>query len=91
MALVYIVACTVPQNLAGTTLATECAAANRRLLQVDDVELQAASLEIGIKPESIDPERVNDIYLLFIAFMVVLVAVWGIKRLLALFSSDIEK
>jgi hypothetical protein len=91
MATVSIVACTTAPNITTNTYSSWCPASNRRVLQVDDVELQAAALEIGIKPESIDPQRVDDIYLLFMALLAVLVSVWLIKRLLALFTGDLEK
>lgn len=40
---------------------------------------------------SSDPQRVADMQLLFYAFLGVLVAVWGVKQLLNLFSGDTSR
>jgi hypothetical protein len=91
MATVYIQACTTPPNITSNTYSLWCPQLNRRALAVDDVVIQSTTLEIQTTPEPIDPDRVLDMQALFIAFLAVLVAVWGVKQLLNIFTSDIEK
>jgi len=88
MANVNLVVCVTTPNLTTTTYSSWCPSANRRVIVVDDVELAAAALEVSVKPEPIDSTRVADMQALFIAFVAVLVAVWGAKQLLRLFTDD---
>lgn len=46
---------------------------------------------ITVQPVPIDPGRVADMQALFLAFLVVLVSVWGLKQLLRLFTTDTER
>ncbi len=91
MANVNLVVCTTTPNLTTTTYSSWCPSANRRIIVVDDIELAAAALEVSVKPEPIDNVRVQDMYALFIAFVAVLVTVWGVKQLLRLFTGDMER
>jgi hypothetical protein len=88
MANVNIVVCATTPNLTTTTYSAWCPAASRRVIVVDEVELAAAVLEVSVKPEPIEPERIADMQTLFIAFLGVLVAVWGAKQLLRIFTDD---
>jgi hypothetical protein len=91
MATVYIQACTSPPIITTNNYASWCPPVNRRALAVDDVVIQGTSLEVKTKPQPIDPVRVADMQAIFIAFLAALVVVWGLKQLLNLFTSDIEK
>lgn len=91
MAKVYLVACVVPPNTSTNAYGSWCAAANRRAIAVDDVVIQGTTLEIQTAPEPLDPDRVLDMQALFMAFLAVLVVVWGVKQLLRLFTNDMEK
>lgn len=53
-------------------------------------EIQANKSQLTIDSSS-NPERVADMQALFYAFLAVLVVVWGIKRLLDLFSGEGDK
>lgn len=48
-------------------------------------------LKLTVVPEALDVNRVADMQALFIAFVAVLVSVWGLKQLLRLFTSDTER
>lgn len=91
MANVNLVVCTVAPNLTTTSYASWCPAASRRVIVVDDVELAAAVLEVSVKPEPVDSVRIQDMYALFLAFLAVLVTVWGVKQLLRLFTGDSDR
>ncbi len=88
MATVQIVACIAAPNITTTTYSSWCAAANRRVLQVDDVVIQGTTLEVQATAEPVDPARVVDMQTVFIGFLSVLVLVWGVKQLLNLFAGD---
>lgn len=87
MATVYLQACSVAPDI--TT--SSCPAANVRAIAVDDVVIQGTTLKVETTPQPIDPVRVQDMQALFIAFVAVLVSVWGLKQLLRLFTSDTER
>jgi hypothetical protein len=91
MATVFVQACTTTPNTATNTYSGWCPAANRRAIAVDDVVIQGTTLEVQTTPEPIDPTRVADMQALFIAFVAVLVSVWGLKQLLRLVTSDTER
>lgn len=88
MANVNIVVCAASPNLTTNTYGSWCPVASRRVIVVDEVELAAAVLEVSVKPEPIDSERTADMYALFLALLGVLVAVWGVKQLLRIFTDD---
>lgn len=50
-----------------------------------------ADLKLQVSPEPTDPQRVTDMYELFIAFMVVFAMVWGLKQLRRIFGGDMER
>lgn len=54
------------------------------LMAQDDLKLQ-------VSPEPTDPQRVADMYELFLAFMVVFAMVWGVKQLRRVFGGDMER
>ena len=58
------------------------------LLLLTQAELDSNKIQVNTAS---DPERVADMAALFYAFLAVLVVVWGIKRLLNLFTGDTEK
>lgn len=48
-------------------------------------------LKLQVSPEPTDPQRVADMYELFLAFMVVFATVWGVKQLRRVFGGDMER
>lgn len=50
-----------------------------------------ADLKLQVSPEPTDPQRVTDMYELFLAFMVVFAMVWGLKQLRRIFGGDMER
>lgn len=48
-------------------------------------------LKLQVSPEPTDPQRVADMYELFLAFMVVFAMVWGVKQLRRIFGGDMER
>lgn len=48
-------------------------------------------LKLQVSPEPTDPQRVADMYELFLAFMVVFAMVWGLKQLRRIFGGDMER
>lgn len=90
MATVYLVACTVAPNITTTTYSSWCPAANRRVLAVDDVVIQGTTLQVAAR-DTVDPQRVADMYELFLLFIGVFATVWGLKRIYAIFNGDMER
>lgn len=72
-----------------TVLAQDVACASG-LQVLSQAEIQALSQNIRID-DTTDPQRIADMSALFYAFLAVLVAVWGVKQLLNLFTGDTEK
>ena len=91
MSIVYLIACIAQPNTATNNYSDSCPESARLRLAVDDSVIQGTTLTVSTKPEPIDLERLADQYDLFIAFLVVLVSVWGIKQLLNLFSHDTSR
>ena len=91
MATVYIIACLQSPNTVTNNYGQSCPQSARIRLAVDDSVIQGTTLEVTTKPEPVNPERVQDQYLLFLAFLAVIVVVWGLKQLLNLFSGDTSK
>lgn len=91
MADMYLIGCTTPPVLSGTSLAAQCPIANRRAFLVDSAKLEAANLQLELIPSSIESERIQDMAQLFGLMVLVLVGVWGAKQLLRIFSDDTTK
>lgn len=90
MATVYLMACTTTPNISTNTYSGWCPTANRRAIAVDDVVIQGTTLEVAAK-DTIDPARVQDMYLLFIAFIGVFATIWGLKQLQKIFNGDFDR
>lgn len=93
MATVFVMACTGSLNVTTSDFSQWCPVNNRRIVGIDDQQQQPATStqSVTIAPEPISPQRVQDMQALFLAFLAVLVSVWGLKQLLRLFTSDTEK
>lgn len=85
---VYLIGCTSPPNLAGTSLAAQCPVANRFTFVVDSVKLEAANLSVEVIGDPFNSDRITDMAQLFGLMVLVLVTVWGAKQLLRIFSED---
>lgn len=48
-------------------------------------------LKLQVSPEPVSPERVADMYDVFLLLMVAFAAVWGLKQIARLFSGDMER
>lgn len=59
-----------------------------QLLTATEIAANKSTLKMDVES---DPVRVQDMLDLFYAFLVVLIAVWAIKRLLDLFSGEGDK
>lgn len=90
MAQVQIVACTVAPNITTTTYSSWCPAANRRILLVDDVQIQAGQAVIQVD-RTHNQVAYDDMLIMFGLFILALVSIWGSKQLLKLFTSDTDK
>ncbi|MBA4254299.1 MAG: hypothetical protein C0445_00300 [Polaromonas sp.] len=90
MAQVQIVACTVAPNITTTTYSSWCPAANRRILLVDDIQIQAGQAIVQVD-RTHNQQAYDDMLVMFGLFILALVGIWGAKQLLNLFSSDTEK
>jgi hypothetical protein len=95
MATVFVMACTGSLNVTTSDYSQWCPVNNRRIVSIDDQQQQqqptTSTQSLTIAPEPISPQRVEDMQALFLAFLAVLVSVWGLKQLLRLFTSDTEK
>lgn len=83
-------ACTVAPNITTTAYSSWCPAANRRVIAVDDVVIQGTTLQVAAR-DTVDPVRVQDMYALFLAFIAVFAAVWGLKQLQRIFNGDFDR
>lgn len=92
MATVFVMACTGSLNVTTSDFSQWCPVNNRRIVGIDDSQqTQTASQSVTIATEPISAERVADMQALFLAFLAVLVTVWGLKQLLRLFTNDTER
>ena len=57
----------------------------------DTTTTNGCSLVVQVEPAPLDPERVQDLLSLFYLVLAILAAVWGLRKLINLFSSDVEK
>lgn len=48
-------------------------------------------LKLTVVPEAVSTERVQDMYGVFIAFLVVFAGLWGLKQIYRIFSGDMER
>lgn len=83
-------ACTATPNITTSTYSSWCPAASRRVLAVDDVVIQGTTLEVGVKADA-DPQRVADMYDVFLLLVVAFAGVWGIKALRNVFDSHADR
>lgn len=68
-----------------------CPLSDQLFFTVDSDVLQSSKVQVQLPAERLDETRTADIQEVFYAFMVVFAAVWAVKKLLNLFSSDIER
>lgn len=90
MAQVRLVACVSAPNITTSTYASWCPAADRRVLVVDDVQIQAGQAIVQVD-RTHNQTAYDDMLTMFGLFILALVGIWGAKQLLNLFSSDTEK
>lgn len=90
MADVYLVVCTTAPNIITNTYSNWCPAANRRVLVVDDIQLQVGQAVIQVD-RTHNQAAYDDMLTMFGLFILVIIGVWGAKQLLNLFSSDTER
>jgi hypothetical protein len=83
--------CWIPPNAAATTINAQCPSQYRSWIEVDDNVLQSSVLTVTVPAEEITPERTQDIQTVFYALMLVFATLWGIKKLLRLFTGDPER
>lgn len=48
-------------------------------------------LKLQVSPEPVSPERVADMYDVFLLLMVAFAAVWGLKQIARIFGGDMER
>lgn len=48
-------------------------------------------LKLQVSPEPVSPDRVQDMYDVFLLLMVAFAAVWGLKQISRIFSGDMER
>lgn len=48
-------------------------------------------LKLQVSPEPVSPDRVQDMYDVFLLLMVAFAAVWGLKQIARIFSGDMER
>lgn len=88
MANQFLLVCASPLDLAAPTLAGACPSAYS--LPVDAAQLSAGLVTVSVD-RTHNQESYDDMGLMFGAFVVVLISIWGAKQLLRLFTSDPER
>lgn len=83
---VYLLVCVTSPDL----ITGDCPSSARRSLVVDDVQLQAGKAVVQVD-RTHNQESYDDMVQMFGLFVLVIISVWGAKRLLNLFSSDTER
>lgn len=55
------------------------------------VLMSQSDLKLQVSPEPVSPERVQDMYDVFLLLLVAFAAVWGLKQIARIFSGDMER
>lgn len=87
----------LPSGTVIATAGTTTAKSNVPLITEDPtcssglVLMSQNDLKLQVSPEPVSPDRVQDMYDVFLLLMVAFAAVWGLKQIARIFSGDMER